>query len=236
MPGAVLSEVKPVLSVRRHIQGAAAPTPALPADLHRQRLLADWPEADRPWATRLAELLRVQDGSATRLCEHVAGGAVGLVVHHQQTVPAEQAPPEVRVHLPGAHYIERLVTLHAHGQVMMDNHSWLAPAALPPDIQAELAAGRTPIGHLLARMWIRRVACPEAQALWPLLWQHVGLPDDAATRSYLIRVPQGADPAADLTAQTVDLACVNPLEGSAAMLITECFRRGMLMPPAAPQY
>lgn len=174
--------------------------------LLRARLLSDWSESEGPWARRLAGVLLAQDGSATRLCEEAAGGPVGLTVHFQRVVAAEAAPALVRAQLPGAVFIERLVTLHAQGQVMMDNLSWLAPAALPTEIQAELAQGRTPIGHLLARMWIRRRTLAAPEALWPALWSHVGLPDPQATRSYAIDVP----------------------EGGTAMVITECFRRGML--------
>ena len=208
---------------------AEAGGPEAPHDfaltLRRARLLADWSAAEAPWAARMAELLLTQDGSATRLCEQVAGGPVGLIVHHQRALTAAEAPPEVRASLPGDGFIERLVTLHAHGEVMMDNLSWLAPEALAPDIRAELAAGRTPIGHLLARMWIRRVAQPTTPALAGRLWQQVGLPDLGATRSYLIAVPapQGA----------VDPTHAAP--GRPAMFITECFRRGLLRPrPADP--
>jgi chorismate-pyruvate lyase len=161
----------------------------------------------------LAALLLAQDGSATRLCEEVAAGPVGLTVHMQREVSAADAPPLVRAQLPGEVFIERLVSLHAHGQIMMDNLSWLAPAALPPDIQAELAQGRTPIGHLLARMWIRRRTLAAPESLWPALWAHVGLPDPEATRSYAIDVP----------------------ERGTAMVITECFRRGMLA-ASPPEY
>jgi chorismate-pyruvate lyase len=176
-----------------------------PPGFHRACLLSDWTSAQLPWARRLAALLLAQDGSATRLCEEVAAGPVGLTVHVQREVPADAAPALVRAQLPGEVFIERLVSLHAHGQIMMDNLSWLAPAALPPDIQAELAQGRTPIGHLLARMWIRRRTLAAPETLWPALWAHVGLPDPEATRSYAIDVP----------------------ERGAAMVITECFRRGM---------
>jgi len=187
---------------------AASATPA-----RRERLLDGWAGTDAAWAARTAQLLLAQDGSATLLCETVAGGPVSLVLHEQRELAAAQAPALVRQLLPGQHFIQRRVSLEAHGQVMMDNLSWLAPQALPADIRAELAQGRSPIGHLLARMWIRRVSLPAAQALWPLLWAQTGLPDPAATRSYAIHTP----------------------EGGAAMCITECFRRGMLM-TLPPQY
>lgn len=196
-------------------QHAVSPPPTAVAGVpRRERLLAGWVGADACWAARTAALLLAQDGSATRLCELVAGGPVELVVHHQRELAEAEVPAAVREQLPHGPLIERLVSLQAHGQVMMDNLSWLAPQALPPDIRAELAEGRAPIGHLLARMWIRRVAVAQPQPLWPPLWAHIGLPDPQATRSYAIHTH----------------------DGGAAMLITECFRRGMLMTLPDPQY
>ena len=192
---------------------ASPPLPASPGP-RRERLLDGWVGADAAWAARTAALLLAQDGSATRLCELVAGGPVELVVHAQRELAEAEVPAAVRAQLPHGPLIERLVSLQAHGQVMMDNLSWLAPQALPPDIRQALAQGEAPIGHLLARMWIRRVTVAQPQPLWPPLWQRIGLPDPQATRSYAIHTH----------------------DGGAAMLITECFRRGMLMTLPHPQY
>lgn len=173
--------------------------------------MAHWPAADAPWAQAMAALLLAQDGSATRLCETAAGGPVDLVVHHQARVAC--VPPVVAAELPATVWLERVVSLQAHGQVMMDNLSWIALDRLPDDVQQDLLACRLPIGHLLARLWTRRVpvaGAADVAALAAHLWPHVGLPDLAATRSYGVHLHSGA-----------------------VMLITECFRRGVLMHPQA---
>lgn len=152
----------------------------------------------------MLDLLLAQDGSTTRLCETVAGGPVELHVVHQQLT--NEVPDLVRRQLPGETFIERITYLAAHGQVLMDNLSFIATAGLGPDIEADLLAGKLPIGHLLARLWVRREPVADAGGLAQQLWNTVGLPDPPATRAY--RIITAAAP---------------------CMLIVETYRRGMLM-------
>lgn len=180
-----------------------------PAALRRQPFAA----ADEVQA-RVLELLLAQDGSATRLCEAVAGGPIEVHVLAQQAT--EAVPRKVRELLPGGRFIERLSCLAAHGEVLLDSVSWIALAGLEPDIEADLRAGRRPIGHLLQRLWVRREPLADAGELGQRLWHAVGAPDAAATRAFRVVTPQGA-----------------------RMIVVETYRRGMLMgraatPPAAP--
>lgn len=145
-----------------------------------------------------------QDGSTTRLCEAVAGGPVQLQLLHQQAT--RQVPAAVRTQLPGEQFIERITCLTAHGEVLMDNLAYIALDGLPTDIERDLHAGAMPIGHLLARLWVRREPLPLEETLTARLWSAVGMPDASATRSYRIVTPEGP-----------------------RMLITETWRRGMLM-------
>jgi chorismate-pyruvate lyase len=162
--------------------------------------------ADAAQAQRILRLLLAQDGSTTRLCESVAGGPVELHVLRQAVT--HNVPPLVREHLPGERFIERITFLAAHGQVLMDNLTYIALHGLPADIERDLLAGSMPIGHLLARLWARRERVPEAAELHERLWHAVGMPDAGATRSYRILTPEGP-----------------------RMLIAETYRRGMLMDP-----
>jgi chorismate-pyruvate lyase len=161
---------------------------------------ADSSAADR----RLLAMLMAQDGSTTRLCEAVAGGPVHLRVVHQQAT--HEVPAAVRAQLPGEAFIERITFLAAHGEVLMDNLAYIALEGLAPDIERDLRAGSLPIGHLLARMWVRREPLALADTLAARLWDAVGQPDAGATRSYRIVTPEGP-----------------------RMLITETWRRGMRM-------
>ena len=115
-------------------------------------------------------------------------------------------PAEVRSVLPGARFIERITCLAAHGQVLMDNLSYIALDGLAPDVQRDLEEGVMPIGHLLSRMWVRRSFLDPAPALYAKLWGAVGLPDSEASRVYCISTPDGP-----------------------RMVIAETFRRGVLM-------
>lgn len=161
--------------------------------------------AGRVFAQRLLQLLMAQDGSTTRLCEAVAGGPVTLQVPHQAVVAS--VPEVVRRMLPGGRFIERRVVLSARGRVQMDNLSYIALEGLPADVRRDLEAGLLPIGHLLERMWVRRVFdVTDAEPLRQALWGACGQPDPEATRSYRVLAPQGP-----------------------SMLITETWRRGMLM-------
>jgi len=156
-------------------------------------------------ARSMLKLLLAQDGSTTRLCEAIAGGPIALLVLEQRVVRA--APREVHNALPGSSFIERITCLAAHGQVMMDNLSYIALDGLAPDLRRDLEGGAIPIGHLLARLWVRRafLAAPPPM-LFERLWGVVGLPDPVATRAYRIATPEGP-----------------------RMLITETYRRGMLI-------
>lgn len=177
-----------------------------PSPLLRQCCLA--PSAP-PGHAQVLQLLLAQDGSTTLLCETVAGGPVTLQLLLQQQV--QDVPPIVRSVLPGERFIERVTCLIAHGQVMMDNLSYIALDALAPDVQRDLEAGTMPIGHLFARMWTRRHFLAPQPVLHARLWAAVdGPPDAQASRSYSVVTPQGP-----------------------CMLITETFRRGMLMQPPA---
>jgi chorismate-pyruvate lyase len=161
-------------------------------------------QASRLHAERLLPLLLAQDGSTTRLCEVIVGGPVELQLV-SQTVTS-QVPAAVASQLPGQSHIERLSCLVAHDQVMMDNLAYIALEGLPGQVRMDLESGRQPIGHLLARLYVRRVPLPQLRAqLLPRLWAAVGEPDPAAGRTYLITTASG------------------PL-----MLIAEAFRDGML--------
>ena len=158
--------------------------------------------AETSHARRLLTLLIAQDGSATRLCEALAGGPVSLHLLYQ--APTENVPHVVRELLPGTHYLERVTCLAAQGQVMMDNLSYIALDDLEEPLRRELEAGQTPIGHLLGRLWVRREPLPDADVLYERLWREVGLTDSKATRAYRVITPKGP-----------------------RMLIAEAFRRGM---------
>ncbi len=173
--------------------------------LRREAFAAnDASPTDASQARHVLKLLLAQDGSTTRLCEAVAGGSVELHVIQQHVT--DEVPALVRQHLPGTQFIERITCLAAHGEVMMDNLTYVALHGLEPDIDADLRAGRLPIGHLLARLWVRRERVADADELMQRLWDAVGTPDAAATRAYRIDTPS-----------------------SARMLIAETYRRGMLM-------
>jgi len=153
---------------------------------------------------RILQLLLAQDGSTTRLCETIAGGPVELHVVKQHVT--SDVPAVVRRELPGEQFIERITSLAARGQVMMDNISYIALAGLDATIEADLRQGAMPIGHLLARLWVRRERLVDMNELAQRLWQLVGLPDASATRAYRIDTPE-----------------------SPRMVIAETYRRGMLM-------
>ncbi|HMC15941.1 MAG TPA: hypothetical protein VKI18_09940, partial [Albitalea sp.] len=112
----------------------------------------------------------------------------------------------VHMQLPGDQFIERITSLAAHGEVLMDNLSYIALDGLDPHTEQALQSGTMPIGHMLARMWVRRETVSAAPALSQRLWQMVGLPDSRASRAYRIVTPEGP-----------------------RMLIAETYRRGMLM-------
>ena len=168
------------------------------------------PPAQAERARSMLQLLLAQDGSTTRLCEAIADGPVSLHVLAQRVV--DVVPAEVRATLPGSGFIERITCLAAHGQVLMDNLTYIALDGLPADVRRDLEAGVMPIGHLLARLWVRRTFLDAAPVLYERLWDAVGgLADADASRTYCIATPEGP-----------------------RMLIAETYRRGMLMErPAA---
>lgn len=151
--------------------------------------LADAAEAQRQqWLLRL---LLAQDGSTTRICQAVAGAPLKLEVWHQQVTSA--VPDAVRDALPGAHFIHRVTSLAAHGEVMMDNLVYVALDGLSESLRRGLDSGAIPIGPLLDSLWVRRkpLPTPVTQQLCSELWERVGLPDAAASRAYTIAAPSG---------------------------------------------
>ncbi|HSV36068.1 MAG TPA: hypothetical protein VLI46_10960 [Ramlibacter sp.] len=173
--------------------------------LQRQRFHdAAEPPAQAAHARSVLQLLLAQDGSTTRLCETIAKGPIALHVVEQRIV--DEVPAEVRGALAGARFMERITCLAAHGQVMMDNLSYIALDGLQADVRRDLESGVMPIGHLLSRMWVRRSFLTASPRLYERLWGAVGLPDAEASRLYCIVTPEGP-----------------------RMLIAETYRRGMLM-------
>jgi chorismate-pyruvate lyase len=156
------------------------------------------------WAQSLLNILIAQDGSATLLCDTLAGQAVQLTVLQQGVTT--HVPAEVKANLPGELFLERLVTLSSGGEVMMDNLSFIALDAIEPGVQAILEEGQLPIGHLFNQLWVRKTNLAGMQALHARLWAHSGLPDPDAVRSYRVNTPSAP-----------------------CMLITETFRFGMRM-------
>jgi chorismate-pyruvate lyase len=171
----------------------------------RQRFLPPGASPERSaLAHRLLAVLMAQDGSTTRICEAVAGFPVKVELL-RQTVVAD-VPDIVREVLPGARFIERVTSLAAGGEVMMDNLSYVALDRLPQTLQRDLEAGCIPIGHLLTTLWVRRQPLPrQDEQLTQRLWSLVGLPDPEASRAYCIAEQEG------------------PL-----MVIAETYRQGML--------
>ena len=159
---------------------------------------------DATHSRRTLTLLLAQDGSTTRLCEAIAGAPVELHVLHQAVTG--DLPAAVRALLPGRHFIERITCLAAHGEVMMDNLSYIALDGIEASLRRDLESGTVPIGHLLARLWVRREPLPVAPSLAERLWSAVGTPDSEATRAYRIVTPEGP-----------------------RMVIAETYRRGMLL-------
>ncbi len=148
-------------------------------------------------------LLLAHDGSTTRLCQAVAQQPMRVVLHHQ--LRTSEVLPEVQAYLGGTQWLCRVTSLcTAEGLVMMDNLSFTRLDAVPDWFLQKLEEGQAPIGHLLDALFVRRAPQPTSAALQQGLWQHVGLPDEASSRSYLIHTPEG------------------PL-----MLIFEAFRAGM---------
>jgi chorismate-pyruvate lyase len=151
----------------------------------------------------LLRVLMALDGSTTRVCEAVAQAPMQVQLLAQQHT--QDVPGAVREQLGGCTWLKRVTSLHAQGQVLMDNLSFTRLDAMPDGFLQQLNAGHAPIGHLLQRLFVRREPVAGSPDIAALLWQHVGLPDARASRSYLIVTQQG------------------PL-----MLIFEAFRAGMV--------
>ncbi len=147
------------------------------------------PFSGDPAAQPLLRLLLAQDGSATRLCEALARGPIGVHLHSQQRT--QDVPASVLAQLGGHAWLERATTLHAHGEVLMDNLSYTRLDAVPDWFLAGLDAGTTPIGHLLDRLPIQREDLPLTDDIAARLWPHVGLPDTRAAKLYRIRTASG---------------------------------------------
>lgn len=159
-----------------------------------------------PADPRHAALLRVLlalDGSTTRVCEAVAQSPVELLVLHQ--AQTGDVPAAVREQLGGDAWLVRVTSLHAHGEVLMDNLSYTRLDAVPPWFLERLHEGHAPIGHLLAKLFVQRERLANTPEIEQVLWQHVGAPDLRASRSYRV------------------ITTDRPL-----MLIFESFRRGMV--------
>ncbi|MBX3620965.1 MAG: DUF98 domain-containing protein [Rhizobacter sp.] len=161
------------------------------------------PFPDAPQHAPLLRALLALDGSTTRVCEALAQAPVKVQLIHQQRT--HEVPPAVREQLGGKAWLARVTSLHAHGDVLMDNLSYTRLDAVPDWFLAALDAGSAPIGHLLARLFVQREAQPGSAEIEDALWAHVGQRDARASRCYRIVTAEG------------------PL-----MLIFECFRRGMV--------
>lgn len=133
-------------------------------------------------------LLLEQDGSTTRLCAALAGGALemSVVVQERRTV----VPAAVREALGGTAWLERVTSLHAGSAVFMDNLSFTRLDTVPGWFLEGLDRGAVPIGRLLQQLYVRREAAPSSAEVAQLLWEQVGLPDPSMSRSYVVRMPQ----------------------------------------------
>jgi chorismate-pyruvate lyase len=136
---------------------------------------------------RLLRVLLAQDGSTTRICEALAGRRVDLITHVQR--PTEDVPERVRSELGGSRWLERVTSLCIDGVVMMDNLSFTRLDAVPDWFLQELERGVAPVGHLLDRIFVRRVPMEQDADLTARLWDVVGMPDPAASRAYRIVTP-----------------------------------------------
>lgn len=158
-----------------------------------------------PQHAPLLRALLALDGSTTRVCEALAQAPMQVQLLHQQRT--HEVPQAVREQLGGSAWLQRVTSLHAHGEVLMDNLSYTRLDAVPDTFLAGLDEGVAPIGHLLQQLFVQREPLPGSPEIEHTLWQHVGHADARASRCYRIVTAQG------------------PL-----MLIFESFRRGMVAP------
>ena len=161
---------------------------------------------DAPQHAPLLRLLLALDGSTTRVCEALAQAPMQVQLLHQQQT--QDVPDAVREQLGGNAWLTRVTSLHAHGQVLMDNLSYTRLDAVPAEFLHGLNEGHAPIGHLLQSLFVQREPVAGSLEIEQVLWQHVGLPDARASRAYRIVRAEG------------------PL-----MLIFEAFRGGMVQAP-----
>jgi chorismate-pyruvate lyase len=147
------------------------------------------PYPSAPPHAPLLRMLLALDGSTTRVCEALAAGPVDLLLLNQSQTA--QVPASVQHHLGGKAWLVRTTSLHAHGQVLMDNLSYTRLDAVPDWFLAALQQGQAPIGHLLGRLFVRRLKVSTDPLVAKSLWQHVGDPDLEASRSYTITTPEG---------------------------------------------
>ncbi len=129
------------------------------------------------------------DGSTTRACEALVAQPVTLDVHHQQRTA--HVPNDVHRLLGGGRWLERVTSLVANGQVLMDNLTYTRLDAVPEWFVGALDQGLVPIGHLLQRLYLRREMLEVGATTQQVLWQHVGQPDLPMSRSYRIVTPDG---------------------------------------------
>ncbi len=141
--------------------------------------------------TRLKRVLMTQDGSTTRLCAAIAadaGAALELQLVLQERRDA--VPPAVAAALGGGRWLVRITSLHARGQVLMDNLSFTRLDTVPAWFLEELDRGVAPIGKLLDSIYVRREPAPASPEVEQLLWDRTGIPHRKASRSYLVRMPE----------------------------------------------
>jgi len=189
----------------------AAIHPVAGAGFRRRRFLdASQPARELAWSRRLLALLLAQTGSTTRLCEWIASGPVGLELVHQAW---RDAPPPALQGIAGqGPTLERVTTIHAHGEAMMDNLVFVPGEGLGDDLLEGLRAGTIPVGHLVDRGFTRRSPMPtgaERDAFLDLLWARFGLAEPEAARAYILEI-----------------------SGGPRLLIAEAYRHGMLRDPA----
>ncbi|MBM3345854.1 MAG: DUF98 domain-containing protein [Betaproteobacteria bacterium] len=144
---------------------------------------------DRAEYRLLLKVLLTQDGSTTRICEVLSGTPVNVIVHRQ--VRTNEVPGAVRRQLGGERWLERVTSLCSDAGVLMDNLSYTRLDTVPDGFLGELDQGVAPIGHLLKRLYVRRVPAQADADVEARLWDVVGLPDATASRAYRILAPQG---------------------------------------------
>jgi chorismate-pyruvate lyase len=146
---------------------------------------------DGPVHTRLKRVLMTQDGSTTRLCAAIAadaGAALELQLVLQERRDAVPSP--VAAALGGGRWLVRITSLHARGQVLMDNLSFTRLDTVPDWFLEELDRGVAPIGKLLDSLYVRREPAPASPEVENLLWDRTGLAHRKASRSYVVRLPE----------------------------------------------